>query len=312
MSVTLITNPVETVGGVVNNLFAGFEPVEFVFKREDGQISGVGEGVDSKLLINTLSDLSSYLSIGDFIYINSSGLTYDYDISGKITAITSTTITTDQDYIESTSGGYINYLKNYYLEVQLVNVNNSDINILPFSLIDDGDNAGNITIDVSIANDLNIQFFEFVTQELTESRVLFKVQYREVWDENLSGSYTLIENELILVYATEQMEVETFVNQLDNPTIWKGYPNGVVLAHSSQNNDATAISFSYDELDINQSTLVSGTSLGSINADKEGFIFVDINKDTVYNASTEYIKINADYTVLADFSSLDFSSDFNI
>lgn len=311
MSIVLTENPVQTISGVVNNLFAGFEPVEFKFKREDEQIAGVGAGTDNKLLINTLSDLSTYLNVGDFVYVYSEGLTYTYDLSAAIIEITANTITIDSDFIEGTSSGYINYYKNYYLEAQLVNVDNSDIQVLPFSLQDDGDNAGNITIDVSLANDKNIQFFEFVTQELTASRILFKVQYREVWDISDNG-FTLINDEIILAYATQQMEVETFVNDLDEPKIWKGYPFGVILAHSSQNSDDEGLEFVYDELDINQTVLTSDNALASIDSDDEGLIFINIDKDTVYDADAEYITLKASYTTLPDFEPTDFSADFKI
>ena len=190
--------------------------------------------------------------------------------------------------------GYINYHINYYLEVELVNEDNSDIKVLSFSLRDDGNSQGEITIDVSIANDKNIQFFEFVTQELTESRIIFKVQYREVW-ENTTGSFTLLVDRIILVYATEQPNQENFLNELEEPKLWKGYPYGVVLAHTDENTEGQGILLSYDELDINQLVIDADNSLGSFDANKEGFLFTDINKDIVYEADTEYLKIKAAY-----------------
>ena len=309
MSILLTNNPVVTEGGVVKNLFAGFEPVEFIFKREDAQISGVGLGIDNNLLINTTSDLSGYLNVGDFVYVNSQGLTFEYDSVGEIIAITVSTITISVDFIEGTSNGYINYYKNYYLEVEIVNVNNSAVKVLPFSLIDDGDSAGNITIDVSIVNDLNIQFFEYLRQEMTASRTLFKIQYRQVWDIN-TDSYIVVDDEIILAYATQQPEIETFINELDNPKLWKGYPFGVILAHSDENSDNNGLNFSYDELDINKSTLVSGNGLGSLQASDEGFLFIDIDKGTTYNADTEYIRLIGVYSGLRFFDSTFFDPAF--
>lgn len=310
MSLTLIENPVETVDGIVNNLFAGFERVEFKFKREDAQISGISQGIDNQILINTLTDLSTYLEVGDIVYTNSVGLTYEYNVAAPIVAITSSTITIESDFIETSSDGYINFYRNYRLEVQLVNVDNSAIKVLPFQLIDDGDNAGNITIDVSIANDLNDVMFEYVQQEMTDSRVLFKVQYREAWDENLSGSYTLITDEIILVYATEQPEIEYFLNELDTPEIIKGYPVGVVFSHSSQNVSGSSIRFSYNELDLNQTDLGSNISLGEIDSTKEGFLFVNIDKDTAYSINTEYISIQGSYISVNFFDETFFDSTF--
>lgn len=307
--IELVTNPVITESGVVNNLFAGFDAVEFGFKREDLAVTSVGQGIDNQILINISTDLSSYLEIGDPVYLSSEGLTYTYDIAGRVVAITSSTITIDQDFIEAASGGYINYKKGYYLECELVRPDNEDIKVLPFSLIDDGDNAGNITIDVSIANDLNTQMIAFANGELTDTRTVFKLKYREVYDLATS-SYTTIENVIVLGYATEQPDVETFLNDFDEPVIWKGYPFGVILAHTNENSDNTGLFFTYDELDINQNVLVSDKSLGSALSTWQGFIFINIDKDISYNAQTKYIKIKANYSVIKFFSPAFFASNF--
>lgn len=294
MSVILEENPVQVVDGIVENIFAGFEPVEYKFKREDLAITGVGQGISNQLLIPTSIDLSSYLDIGDSVYVYSEGDDFTYDEAGSVVAVTSVSITISVDFIEVGTGGYINYFKNYYLEVELVNKDNSDVKVLPFSLKDDGNNAGNITIDVSIANDLNIQFFEFVSQEMVDSRTIFKVQYREVYDIS-TGSYTLLNDVVILVYATEQPELEQFINRLEEPKLWKGYPYGIILTHSDDNTVEQGINVEYDELDINQQVVVSGVSLGSFISEKQGFLFNNIDKDTSYNSLTEYIRFKGEY-----------------
>ena len=51
---TLVTNPVETVGGEVLNIFAGAQPCEFIFKREDITTSLVEQGTDDTIKVNTL------------------------------------------------------------------------------------------------------------------------------------------------------------------------------------------------------------------------------------------------------------------
>lgn len=301
MSVEVTVNPVITEDGILKNIFAGFEPVEYKFKREDLQVSGVGQGIDNQLLIPTSIDLSSYLAIGDLVYVFSEGDTFTYDGTGTIIAITTVSITISVDFIETTTSGYINYFKNYFLEVELVNQDNSDVKILPFSLRDDGNNAGEITIDVSIANDLNVQFFEFVSQELTASRTIFKVQYREVYDI-LTGSFTLLNDVVILVYSTSQPEIEQFINELDEPKLWKGYPYGVILSHSDDNTEEQGINVSYDELDINQLDVVTNIALGSFISEKQGFLFNNIDKDISYNALTEYIKLKGAYGNLPQYN----------
>lgn len=294
MAVILTQNPVVTEGGITKNLFAGFDKVEYKFQRKDLEGISVGQGIDNQVLINVSEDLRSYLSVGDTVYLFAEGDTFTYDDTGDVIAITAATVTISIDFIEVVDDGYINYFKNYFLEVELVNKDNSDIKVLPFSLRDDGSNSGLITIDVSIANDKNIQFFEFATQELTASRILFKVQYREVYDIVI-GSYTLLNDVIILVYATEQPEIEQFINELEEPKLWKGYPYGVVLTHSDDNTEEQGINVSYDELDINQLAIVVDVALGSFISEKQGFLFNDIDKDIAYDADTEYIKLKGVY-----------------
>ena len=64
MSLTLITNPVSGT----SEIFAGFLPIEFIFKREDLAITSVTSGTGGAK-INHAGDLSSYLSAGDSIYV---------------------------------------------------------------------------------------------------------------------------------------------------------------------------------------------------------------------------------------------------
>ena len=310
MSLSLVTNPVITESGIVKNLFAGFKPVKYVFKREDAVITSIGQGIDNQVLLNVGIDLQSYLSIGDPVYVYSQGLTHTYNFVAQIVAITATTITVNKQYIEAGGTGYMNYKKNYYVEVQLTQITNTNVNILPFSLIDDGDNAGNITIDVSIANDLNVQKYEFLRQELTESRTIFRVKYREVYDEEQDNVFTELVDNIVLVYATEQPENETFLNSLDMPKFWQGYPYGIVLAHTNDNSDNTGFNFKYDELDVNQNDLTTDNSLGALSASNEGFLFININKDLTYNAQTKYIKDKSSYEGLNFFSPDFFDSTF--
>lgn len=295
MAITLVENPVVTESGVVKNLFAGFLPVEFKFKREDLQIISVGAGANNAVLVTISQDLTSELNVGESAYLYAEGTNYTYDDSGEITAITSNSITIDINFIEAASSGYINYKQNYYLETELVDTDNSDVKILPFTIKDDGDNSGNITIDASLANDKNERNFEFALTELTEGRLKFKVQYREVWRES-NTSYSLIGDEIILYYATDQVDTEQLVQELDEAFLYEGYPFGGIALHSDQNVDGISIVFAYDELDINKANVSTDNSIGVIQSDKFGQLFVNLDKGIVYSSDAEFVKINATFS----------------
>jgi len=304
MSLTLVTNPVTTVAGVVNNIFAGFEDTEFVFQRKDMTGVSVTSGTGTTSRISTSSDLSSYLSIGDAVYLYAEGSTYTYNKTGLVTKLDTTYIEVDIDYIENAStNSYINYFLNYYVEAELVNVDNSDVKVVDFSLKDDGTAAGVVIINVGIANDLNSLDFEYSSREIEEMRTKFKMQYKQVYTSS-SESFTLISDEIILVYAVEQPTIEKFINQFEYPELYEGYPNGVILCHSDSNNDASQINLVYDELDLNESDLVTNQGLVSFSNDEHGLIFVDFTGKSI-NANTEYIKFKATFSASPDWLAAD-------
>ncbi len=310
MSVFIVSSPV-VYGTFIENVFAGDKPVNYVFKRQDTKVQSVGIGASSKILVTFTSPLDSSIVVGSSIYISSG----DYDESGEVLAVTTYTITLNINWFEDSTGGYINWKKNWYFEVNLVNVDNTLINTLPFTLRDDGDEAGNITIDVSIVNDLNKATIPTSSGEITDERTKFYLQYREAWEDNTSGSYTTYVEEIIIVYASEQMEIEEFSNDLDLPPYYTSYDTGIIFTHSNYNDDSgkIGIEFYYDELDINQLNVTTDNFLSAVTIEKYGFIYCEIPSSLVLDSTTEYLKIKAEYTAaLPDFSPLDFSSDFDI
>ncbi len=295
MALTLVSNPIIIESGITNNIFAGFLPVIFGFKREDTQVVSLGLGIDDKIRITIGEDLTSELSIGDNVYLNALGITnYHYDEIGIITAITTTTIDLDIVFIELANSGYINWKKNYSVEARIVNPDNQDIKLLPFSIIQDGDIQGNINIDVSIVNDKNILSFDYVTDQIEDSRIKFKLEYREVYNGS-SNSFILINNEIILIYATDQGQTETFLNPLDNPKIYKGYPFVATFLHSDENNQNVALEFSFDELDNNQNDITSDNAIAKVDANKYGQMSVNLDKNFSFDSDTKFIRFKTKY-----------------
>lgn len=302
MALTLVTNPVGT--GTVK-LFAGFDDVKFIFKREDLAITSVESG-SGGIRINITTDLTSYLSVGDSIYVYSEGADYTYDAVGTILSLTATDVTTDIPYVQDATGGYINYLKNYYVEMQCVDKNFATSNKLPFNLTSDGDAAGNIEIDVSVVNDLNRQRGSIADGLITESAQEFEVQYREVYDGS-SNSYTLIDNKLVvLLYATDDPETDVILNSFEVPKIYLGYEAALVIAKEADPNGST-IKIVYDELDINNNTVASD-ELSELDSDVNGFLMWKIASDISLNEATKFINFDFDLNVLADYDSNDYDS----
>lgn len=302
MALTLTTNP---VGSASVKLFAGFDDVKFIFKREDLQITGVESG-SGGVKINVTTDLTTYLSAGDSIYLYSEGNNHTYNNTGVILSITATDITIDVAYIQDATGGYINYLKNYYVELQCVDKNFSTSNKLPFNLTGDGDAAGNIEIDVSEANDLNRQRGNIEDGLISESKQEFEVQYREVY-EGSSNGYTLINNKLVvLLYSTDEPETDVILNNFDIPKIYLGYEAAIAIAHEEDPTGST-ITMNYKEFDVNKNQINSGT-LSELDSDANGFILWKIASNISLNEITRYLQFEFDVNVVADYDSNDYDS----
>jgi len=302
MSLTLVTNP---VGSAASKFFAGFQKCEFVFKREDLAVTSVDSGVDAKARINHTGDLTSVLSAGGYVYLYSEAADYTYNGSFEIITIVAGQITVDTPYIQSGTGGYINYLKNYYVELQCVNKTLSDVNLLPFSLQSDGDSAGNITIDVSIINELNKQRGAISQSELSDSLTEFEIKYRQVYSGS-SESFTLVDDKLvIMLYTIDEPEQDAILNQFDLPKIYLGYQAAIVAAILERPASSTC-EMLYNELGINKNLLVSGT-LGNQDADKNALLMFEWPKDSTVNDQTYYIEFYFIINGVFDFATPDFA-----
>ena len=307
MALTLVTNP---VGSAASKVFAGFQSVEFIFKREDLAITGVTAGTGGAK-ITVATNLTSYLVPGDTLYLYSEGTNYTYDLTAEILTITATEITVDAPYIETGTGGYINYFKKYYVELQCVHPTLPTVNLLPFNLQSDGDAAGNIKIDVSIVNDLNRQRGAIVQGLISESSQEFEVQYRQVYTGS-SESFTLVDNKrIILLYAIDEPEVEEILNNFDLPRLYLGYPSALTIVNMADAASAV-VELKYNELDMNLNTVAVGT-LSTIASDVNGFLLWKWLGTASVNEATHFIEFNLSVTATFDFLIGDFAHpDFKV
>lgn len=303
MALTLIKNP---VGDDSVKLFSGFNKVEFELKREDLQITSVTAGVDDKAKVNHTGDLTGYLSAGDIIYLYSEASDYTYDGSFEIISIVAGEITINTDFIQSGNGGYINYFKNYYVEMQCVNPTLPEVNILPFSLQSDGDAAGNVSIDVTAAVDLTRQREGITTGLIDNCSIEFEVKYRQVY-QGSSESFTLIDNKkVVLLYSTETPATDVVLNSFELPKIIEGYPAAVVIANIEKPTGSNVTLF-YDELN-NNSASIKQVELDELESNVNGFLSWEIDKDTVFENTTKYINFTIKSDALFDYDDNDYEA----
>ena len=294
------------MGTDTSKLFAGFQPIEYKFKREDLAVINVTSGVDTKAKIGHTGDLSSVVSIGDSVYLYSEGTNFTYNGSYKVITIVAGEITVDTPYIETGTGGYINYLKNYYVELECVNAAFSTANLLPFTLQSDGTAAGVVIIDVSIMNELNKQRGVIDQNDIPESIQEFEVKYRQVYDGS-SESYTILTGALLIVlYAIEEPDQDIILNSFDLPKLYLGYPGAIVTAIQDKGS-ANVIAANYNELDINQNQIITGT-LGDVDSDVNGFLMWEWLSTATIQATTKYIEFNLLPTLGAEYAATDYNA----
>ena len=312
MAVTLTSYPVTTSSGKVRNIFAGFAPVELGFKREDVQIVDVSQGADNKILISINGNITSSLNVGEWVYFYSQGSTYKYDASFQIISIVfsspNTEITVNGEFIEVSTGGYCNYKQNWYLESKLVNPNNNDIMNYPALLQNDGNPNGELTINTSMLVDfLKNEIFE-TSQEVTGGRKECKVMYREVWREDDTEAFTLVDQEqIIIIYAAEDSEIQDFVNGFEVPRIWDGYPFVLNFINSTENLDGKRVKIQFDELNINKVNITTDNPVINFSPDSFGILQMNFNDNVKpIESNTRYITFNAISSGSADFETVDF------
>lgn len=315
--IVLSQHPVTTSGGVTYNIFAGFQPVEFTFTRQDVTISTVTAGAGGKISVKVAGDITSDLNENESVYIYSVGIGYTYDKSGEVINLTFsgglTTLLIDIDYIVSTSGGYMNYYQNYNLQMKLTSPTNFNIDLLGFSLQNDGTDSGNIVIDTSIINDVNTQNIITESCVVTDGRKKYNVKYRQSWRDNTSQTWITVDNPIIVVYATEQPTIKEFSTPFNLPKIWLGYPAVFGLFHSNANESSSVVQILFDELDINQSVLTSDNLLNRFKANDYGLLAViDPYGSFTFDADVNYLMLKASYEIYGEFNPTEFNNtEFN-
>ena len=314
MSLSLVDYPVKLLDGKVRNIFAGFSAVEVQFKREDVVIEEVVSGTNAQIQINIIGDITGSLSVNEDVYLYAKGVVNEYDSSYKVTAIVfnapNTEVTVDGAFLEIATVGYFNFKQDYFVESFLVSPANILINKYASPTETDGAPNGEVYINASMLVDALKNSVLIDTGEVSEAREICQMKYREVWRENQTEPFVLIDSDpIIITYSAENVEIETFINGFDVPIIWAGYPFAINVTHSTANSVGLRIEVNFDELDINKNDVVLNNKLTYFNGFDFGFLQSNFADKTVeIDDTTEYIRFNAIASNVPDFKLGDFKS----
>lgn len=163
------------------------------------------------------------------------------------------------------------------IECVLVDPDNDAIDLLGFSLYSDFDVNGNTVIDVSVINDLSIQSILFESQEIADSRIKYRVKYREA---GTTDPYVLIASPtlpIISVYSITDFDLDKWLTPEIEPVFWIGYPLNAGFIHSDANESGLDIVTKYDLLDIQKSIISSDIDLFDFGADGYGVLLAKLS-----------------------------------
>ena len=308
MSLSLINTPVTPT----DNVLAGFLPQLLEFKREDITVIDVTQGANNTILVRVTGDITSDIAAGESVYLYSQGLTSDYDGSGVVIsavfAAGQTTLNIDIQFVEIANGGYMNYLQEWFVEVELVDIGNTNKSILPYTIRDDGTPSGIASVDISAANDLNEEVFPLVGGVGVESRQKFTAKYRESWRGNNEQAYTLTGEDYIVQFSTEELANNEIVNDFEIPRLYIGYPAAIAFIHSDLN-FTDKVGLRIDELDLNKNNIITDTQIRQFGAGAYGYLYGGSEDVQIeLNQNTEYLRIKYASEPLADYKAGDYKA----
>lgn len=311
----LISYPTSIESGKIKNILSGFQNNFIEFKREDISINSIGAGLNNKISVTIENiDLTSFLNVSEFVYIYAETLNFFYDGSFEILDIeyinNDTIILLNTEFFEISMQGYINYKQNYFVEYKLVNVSNNNVLMYPYSLSEDGKSNGEIKLNINNAVDFLSSNINNISGYIQNSSVKFKVMYREVYRENETENFTLInELPLIVIYSAENVNVEEITNKFNEPIIFEGYPFFLNFIHSDENYNLSNIDVLFNELDINKNELTTNNYITTFNRDLFGVLQISFNDKTkAIENETEYIEFILNDVDLPDYSPTDYNS----
>lgn len=233
MALTEISYPVTGSAGSFQNTFPSQKPIFAEFNRKDGVINTIVSGVDAKVRINVTVPFVD-IQVGQFITFDSDG--YPLTSAKVLSIIDPSTIDIDVPFTSSNAAnGFINYHRNYFLEIRFVAANSASDDQDAFLIIDDTSqiaNAknGDISANISVPGQLISPDFEIATGLADNLFQTYKIQFRESFDGNRSGTWISPVSDIAIMLVHGSVDFE--VNEFGDPEVTKRYVKGYPLVYS--------------------------------------------------------------------------------
>jgi len=237
---TEISYPVTGTVGSFKNTFSSQKPIFAEFNRKDGVIDTIVSGVDTKVRIAVTVPFVN-IQVGQFITFQSDG--YLLTSAKVLSIIDGSTIDIDLPFSSSNeTNGFINYHRNYFLEIRFVAANSASDDQDASTIIDDtsqiaNSKNGDISANISLPAQLISADFNIATGLADNLFKTYKIQFRESFEGDRSGAWIspVLDIAILLVHGSVDFEVNDFGDPNVTKRYVKGYPLIYALVYSGIN-----------------------------------------------------------------------------
>lgn len=290
MPLTNITYPItETSGQFSNNIFPSQKPLNFTARRIDQAIAAITSGTDGVVRINCASPLTG-VGLGDFVAFGTDS--YSPRTSLVINVIDPNTIEVDEVFTSTNvTNSFINYLKDYFLEIRYVEGDSVSDDQAAIQVLKDfsqvpNDVEGNIVANIALPSDLVLPTVVTSTQVVDDMSSYYKIQYRESFAGTRDGTWVSpsVDAPILLIHAATSA-LEGFTDVELTKLYTRQYPVYYSYVHSSVNEVTNEVTISCNEYDIKQN-LTNTKAIATLN-NVNGYVQIvvlpgDVAANTVF------------------------------
>ncbi len=283
MPLTNVVYPIEGSEGVYKNTYPSNKELFFTARRVDQEILSITSGTDDNVKITTLNPMEG-VEVGDFVVFGSD----EYESQSAKVLITNgadpTEIDVDLRFTSSVStNGFINYHKNYYLQIRYIRKNSTTSDQNAIELFNDytqspNDLDGNIQANITLPAELIDPDFDIATGMADNLSQSYKIQYRESYSGSRSLDWVSPSPDfpLLLIHGTKNIPDNNFTDTEQTKRYVKGYPLMYSFVYSDVNDGgANQVIISATQLDIKQKEIQTDEVFNDFNVNGVGLIYID-------------------------------------
>ena len=269
MALTQIDYPVTGSAGSYLNIFPSQKPLYTNFKREDGTLLSIVSGVDAKVRV-AINETFENLLVGDVVIFFSDG--YPLQKATVVSIIDASTIELNIPFASSTiTNGFINYHKNWFVEIRYVDQTSSSNNQDAIEILEDYSQIpsslnGNVRANIALPSDLISADFTITEGEQQNLFTSYKIQYRQSYNAQRAGAWISpsVDIPILLVHSADNVTIG-FTDPNVSKRYAKGYPLNYMYVYSSINDaGSNTIKFNLIQYALNKD-VISTTEYASFN-----------------------------------------------